>query len=322
MKVHIPNSAFIGNIESFIDRFDPNDTSLLEVTANQKWISVHPVVIAMIIALSKQVRHNGGEIKSTSFSAKSRPYLVRMGLIPHLDERHGINITEHEASGRFIPATQIQNSKELNQFLTDMIPLLHTDLEQAYPIKYVMSELIRNVIEHSASSMGAIVCAQYYKKSNRISIGVSDVGIGIKQAINQSYETATDEEAIKLALRPGITGTTRRLGGSEFNAGAGLFFTKSIAKVSRGFFIIYSGNTYYKLLKTKKGDNVRLYADPNSDRHTLNSSAPIWNGTAVGIDISLDMNQEFEELLEKIRDAYHHDVKRAKKEKYKKPRFI
>ena len=35
---------------------------------------------------------------------------------------------------------------------------------------------------------------------------------------------ASDIDAIRLALRPGITGTTTRLRGSEQNAGAGLFF--------------------------------------------------------------------------------------------------
>lgn len=323
MKIHIPNSAFLGNIESFLNSFDPNDPSRLDVTSNQNWISVHPLVISMTIALTEEMRQKGHPISSDAFNAKSRPYLLRMGLIEALVPNHNIQIDEHESAGRFIQARKITTSDQLNQFITDMVPLLHTTPEQAYPIKYVMSELVRNVLEHSRSHVGAIVSAQYFKKSNRISIGVADRGIGVKQAINKSYNSQTDFEAIDLALRPGITGTTTKIGGTEFNAGAGLFFTKSIAKVSRDFFLIYSGNSFFKLHKTNAKKNVELYANPKLDKANFkNGGLPFWQGTAVGIDISMDINQDFQDLLSMIRNAYHLDVKRANKEKYRKPKFI
>ncbi|MCD8740609.1 hypothetical protein LT679_08365 [Mucilaginibacter roseus] len=249
MDIHVPNSAFLGNIESFTSKFNPLNTSVLNVTSNQKWISIHPLVISMIVALAKEMEITGGFINCEDFSAKSRPYLLRMGLINHLKPHHGLQINEHESSGRFIPARQIKTSDELNQFIIDMVPLLHTTPEQAFPIKYVISELVRNVLEHSESEIGAIVSAQYFKKSNRISIGVADRGIGIKASMNKSYATKNDKEAVDLALRPGITGTTNKVGGTEFNAGAGLFFTKSIAKVSRDLFLLYSGNSFSSYIK-------------------------------------------------------------------------
>lgn len=321
MRVHIPNSAFLGNIETYLYGLDTTDDSFLQVTSNPKWISIHPLVIAMTIALAKEVKLNGGTINCEEFSAKSRPYLLRMGLIDELNPNRGLAIVEHEEAGRFIRARQIRNSDELNQFITDMVPLLHTTPEQAYPIKYVMSELVRNVLEHSKSQVGAIVCAQYFKNTNRIAIGVADRGISVRLAINKSYKAQNDTEALQLAMRPGITGTTTKIGGTEYNAGAGLFFTKSIAKVSKDFFLIYSGDTFYKLLKTPGNAEVELFADPISDKHNLKDKLPFWQGTAVGIDISLDINQDFNDLLEMIRDAYQLDVKRANKEKYRKPKF-
>jgi anti-sigma regulatory factor (Ser/Thr protein kinase) len=322
MKIFIPNSAFLGNIEAFTNHFDPKDNSFLEVTSNPNWISIHPMVISMIVALAEEVKSSGGPINSTPITAKSRPYLQRMGLVDSLDPDHGIQIDEHESAGRFIPARRINTSQELNQFIADMVPLLHTTPEQAYPIKYVMSELVRNVLEHSKSEIGAIVSAQYFKKTNRISIGVADRGIGIQSAINKSHNTSSAKEAIDLALRPGITGTTTKIGGTEYNAGAGLFFTKSIAKVSRDFFLIYSGNTFFKLLKTNPNNDVELFADPKLDKANFKSTQlPVWNGTAVGIDISMDVNQDFDDLLSMIRNAYHLDVKQNK-DKYRKPKFL
>lgn len=322
MKIHLPNSAFIGNIDSFFKGFDPSNDKELIITSNQKWISVHPLIISMVIALSEEVKRKGGKIICEDFNAKSKSYLLRMGLIDSVQQDHGITIDGHESAGRFIPARIIKTSNELNNFITDMVPLLHATPSQADPIKYVMSEMVRNVLEHSNSEIGAVVSAQYFKKSNRVSIGIADRGIGIKAAIGQSYPTASDKEAITMALMPGITGTTKKIGGTEFNAGAGLFFTKSIAKVSRDFFILYSGSSFFKLLKTNKGKGVRLFADARNDRSSFVEETQKWRGTAVGIDISLDLSDDFQNLLELIRDAYSLEVREAKKTKYKKPQFI
>ena len=277
MKIHLPNSAFLGNVDPFLRGFDPSIPDSLEITANQKWISVHPVVLSMIAALGKPIKPR--RIQFKRLEAKSRHYLLRMGLFKILNVPSDISIVEHEPSGRFIPITQIRTSDELTRFITEMIPLLHLEPEQAKTIGYIVSELVRNVIEHANSRDGAFLCAQYYMKSNTIRIGIADNGVGIKTTINQSYSVKTDLEAIQLALWPGITGTTRREGGTEQNAGAGLFFIKSIAGVNRDFFILYSGNAFYKLLRRPSASRLRLRADPFKERHSTDDKLPCWHGT-------------------------------------------
>lgn len=318
MKIHIPNSAFLGNIDPFFRAFDPYGSDRLEVTANEKWISVHPVVLSMIAALGVSMNP---EIVCKKMHAKSIHYLVRMGLFNILNIPSDISIVEHEPAGRFIPLTQIRTSTELTKFITEMVPLLHLGPDQAQTIGYVVSELARNVIEHANSEHGAFLCAQYYKKSNTIRVGIADSGVGIKKAISQSYPVKDDLEAIKLALWPGITGTTRREGGTEQNAGAGLFFIKSIAWVNRDFFIVYSGNTLYKLLRRSQRSRIRLNADPFKDRYSVDEQLPYWQGTIVGIDISLDQTEEFSGLLDAIRKVYIDAVRERRKERYRRPRF-
>ncbi len=318
MKIHIPNSAFLGNIDPFFRIFDPLDPSLLEITANEKWISVHPIVLSMIAALGVSRKP---EIRCEKLEAKSRHYLVRMGLFKMLDIEPEITLIEHEPAGRFIPLTQIRTSSDLTQFITEMIPLLHLKQDQAQTIGYVVSELVRNVIEHADSENGAVLCAQYYKKSNTIRIGIADTGVGIKSAISQSYSPKTHLEAVKLALWPGITGTTRREGGSEQNAGAGLFFIKSIAWVNRDFFVIYSGDTMYKLLRRPPTSRLRLNADPFKDRHSVDEQLPFWRGTMVGIDINLEQTEEFSILLDAIRKVYTAAVRERRKARYRRPKF-
>jgi hypothetical protein len=125
--------------------------------------------------------------------------------------------------------------------------------------------------------------------------------------------------ALRLALQPGITGTTSRIGGNEFNAGAGLFFTKSIATLSRNRFMLYSRSSMFRLMLTRKRHHPVLRADPIRDPHTF-VDAPDWDGTIVGIDLNIEQGVEFSYLLDQIRQAYSLDVK-SKKDYSKRIRF-
>ncbi|MFA4818211.1 MAG: ATP-binding protein [Parcubacteria group bacterium] len=319
MKIHIPNSVWLGNIDPFLAGFNPNKPKELEISFNKKWMSFHPVVLSMIAALGLKI--NSSKIKCEKLEAKSSNYLERMRLFDFLKVKSGIKIKEHESAGRFVPLTQIKDSASLTKFITEVTPLLHLRPKHAEPIRYIMSELIRNVLEHSLSKDGAIVCAQYYKESNTIRIGIADTGIGIWQSINQSYSPKNDLEALRLALIPGITGTTAKEGGTERNAGAGLFFIKSIASVNNNFFVIYSGRAIYKLLK-RTGKKIKLHADPFKDRHSKRNDLPKWTGTVVGIDLSLDTTQEFSLLLQLLNKTLKEAIKERKKTRYKKPQFI
>lgn len=320
MKISLPNSVWLGNIDPFLRSFSSESPEYLEITSHPKWISVHPVVLSMVGALGLACKN---KIKFEELTAKSKHYLARMGLFDIWGIKSQIKIQEHESAGRFIPLSTVKSSEELTKFLENMIPLLHLNPEQVRPIRYIVSELVRNVLEHSKSEMGAIVCAQYYSKSNTMRIGIVDRGIGIKNTISAFYPVKNDLDAIVLALTPGVTGTTRKIGGTEQNAGAGLFFIKSIAKVNRDFFLIYSGNGLYKLLKTKANKLIRLQIDPFKDNSSKSNDFPYWQGTVVGVDISLDSKKEFNELLKLISTIYSKKVKEEKKKYYKrKAKFI
>jgi len=317
MKIHLPNSAFLGNIDAFIQSFDNSNKNELEITANKKWISLHPVVLSMVAVLGMKV--GSKNIRCEKLEAASKHYFERIGLFRSLGISSGIDVKKHESAGKFIPITNIRNSTALTDFIQDTVPLLHLEQAQAETIKYILSELIRNVLEHSGDPNGAFVCAQYYKKSNRIGIGIADGGMGLKRSLKKSHIVADDLDAIKLALTPGITGTTSKEGGTEYNAGAGLFFTKSIASVNKDYLVVYTGSALYKLLK-RKTVKIKLFGDAFKDRHSKSNSNPVWDGTAIGIDITLDDTQEFSDILDIIRKIFLESIKERKRER-KKPRF-
>ncbi|MCA9357206.1 sensor histidine kinase [Candidatus Nomurabacteria bacterium] len=324
MKIHIPNSAFLGNINAFIKLVDFSNPEEIYITANEKWMSVHPVVLCMIASLGVKVRAESDQEKPIlceKFTATSKHYFERMRLFRFLQLNSEMDIVEHESAGRFIPITQIKDAKVLSHFIEDMIPLLHLDKQQSQSIKYIVSELVRNVLEHSASEHGAFVAAQYHAKTNTVRLGIVDTGVGIKKTISRFHIVKTDKDAIQLALTPGITGTTSKEGGTDYNAGAGLFFTKSISRINEDYFVIYSGDTLFKLLKKQKPD-TGLNSDPFADRHTLEEGLPIWNGTVIGVDMTLDDNENFSALLQSIREVYTSTVRSRREKKYKKPKFI
>ncbi len=210
----------------------------------------------------------------------------------------------------------------MSAFIVDMVPLLHAGPDEVGPIKYVMSELVRNVLEHARSTVGALVCAQYFRESGRLAVGVADAGVGILGSMVKYHPAKTSLDAISLALRPGITGTTSRWGGTEYNAGAGLFFVKAIACASRNFFLAYSGGGMFKLRRTPAAQEPAIQTDPANDLATRHDDdVPSWPGTVMGIDLSLAAGTTFEKFLREIRDIYHLDVREKKKGAYKKPRF-
>lgn len=321
MRIYVPNSGWIQNIGGVFEAFDPVDPRSLTVDFHPRWVSVHPAVLALTACAGILVRQNGGSVRADAPGVRSLPYLIRMGLFEFLGVDPGRQITEHESAGRFVPLTQIRNNAELKTTITELVPLLHAPPEVAAPIKYVFSEMVRNVLEHSDSPVGAVVCAQYFRKSNRISIGIADAGIGVRGSMSRFHPVVDARNAVELALRPGISGATPKIGGNEFNAGAGLFFTKSIAALSRNYFLIYSGNAAFKLMKTRESDTLMLNADPQFDRHRFMTGIPTWPGTIVGIDINVQEGQNFADLLDKIRSAYSIDVKAKKKACYKRARF-
>ena len=78
MKIYIPNSAWLGNIDKFLSSFDESESDKLTITANKQWISIHPVALSMVAALGLSCKPEN--IACEQIEAKSKHYLKRMNL--------------------------------------------------------------------------------------------------------------------------------------------------------------------------------------------------------------------------------------------------
>jgi anti-sigma regulatory factor (Ser/Thr protein kinase) len=322
-KLYIPNSISLRNFDNLFQNndFDFSDGEI-EISFHPSYVAMAPIGIAFYAAIGDVIiLQSLNKRASMDKSIRSIPYLQRMGLFSCLGFQNPVTTAEHDETGRFIPLTKIKNSDELSHFIKSIDPILHTTRNNSRAIKHVFSEVLRNVIEHSKSPRGANVCATYNKKRKKISIGISDIGQGLASSLRLNHTIKNDKEAIKLALTPGVTGATKRIGGNSENAGAGLFFTKCIAQSTMNHFVIYSGSSYYKLRNSKNKPFKGFNSNPFDDLCTIKDNLPYFHGTIVGIDISIKDDKAFNNLIENIGDAYRLSVKSEQKNYYKRIKF-
>lgn len=320
MHVTLPNRAYLADLERFLRRMVDDGSADFTLELGEGLFSVHPLVLCMLGAMADHAEFSDANTTVTiDKPTSSARYLQRMKLFEAMELPVNMPLVEHDPSGRFIPVTRIQDNAELNRFVLDFVPLLHAKPDEADSVKYVLYELVRNVLEHSASPAGALAAAQVTKKG-RLLVAVADSGVGVRKSLSRSHRVDTDRAAVELAFRPGVTGTTSRYGGNDTNGGAGLFFMKAMATVSRHHMVMVTGDTMMKLLTVPSRQTPVIHEDLSSDRvRWIDLDVP-FHGTAVGIDITVEETVRFSSLLKEIREVYHVKVKKDNKKRFS-PRF-
>ncbi len=321
MKITFSNVDQLKSFNYFLSTNDLSDSSKLRIISETNWMNIHPACISFAAALAAEIGKEKTHIDVQN--ERAAMYLDRMGLYEFTSDVCHVEYTQHEETGRFIPVTRIKTEAEQSRFITDLHPVLHLTVEQSETIKYVLGELIRNVIEHSEAKNGAFVTVQYVAVKQKLSIGICDTGIGLRASLERYHMPVDDLDAIKLALMPGVSGTTARSGGTGDNAGAGLYIVKSIVKMTRNYFVVYSGDSAYKMHKYDKRVKYgpRLNEDPFMDKHTAYDNLPSFGGTLIGLDMNLGNTEEFSKTLEKIKVSYSQAIRARKARHYKEIKF-
>jgi len=301
-SIIIPNDASIHTARNFLNTNAPfavnGNEAIIEF--HSRWAHLDPFALASIASWGGWCKRNNFPIKANNIG-KHANYAARMRLFQNLGIEYDPGLQEHEEAGRFLPITQIQNHTQLTSAIADISALLHLQNEPdaLAAVQYCVSELIRNVLEHSGSPEGAFICAHRYTgKTQRVTIAVADCGAGIPAHLGRVYPDVSANAllALTLAMRPGITGAIKGVYGTTENAGAGLFITRSIAKGTGGYFLILSSDAVYRLRRARTDEEqMQLYLDgfdePRHDEWILRSP---WTGTVVAVEIRTDRIQDFE----------------------------
>lgn len=153
------------------------------------------------------------------------------------------------------PLFAIRNSDDFRESLVATDAFTSTyGIEYQKTLRYVLSELLYNTIEHGKSDFfwkghryptPSILQFTWYEKVNELHFIVADTGVGIKKHLSQAFPgIATDEEAIRMAIQPEISGTFGMQDpySNRNNAGMGLFLSSNIVRRLRADMHIVSGN--------------------------------------------------------------------------------
>lgn len=180
-------------------------------------------------------------------------------------------------------------------------------LEYQRTLRYVLAELLYNATEHGRREFSwrgkrlntpAIIQFSWYEQANEIGILVADVGMGVHAHLAQAYPAiASDEEALRLAIQPEISGTFGRQDPytNRNNAGMGLFLSSSIVRRLRADMHLVSGNSV-------------LHVSPNDlTSHPLRNP---WNGTFVLITMRLEQSYQFalDQMMQELREQARAEV--------------
>lgn len=169
------------------------------------------------------------------------------------------------------------------------------NVEYMETLRYVLGELLYNTMEHGRAHgpnflrnirIPSIVQFTWYAKRNEIHFVIADVGIGVKRHIEQAYPgQESDEQAIRLALRPKVSGTFGRNDPykNKDNAGMGLYISSNIVRKLNADMHVVSGNGL-----------THISPRDITGRTIVNR----WPGTFVVVALRIDNNQEF--VLHKI----------------------
>ncbi|WAH61028.1 STAS-like domain-containing protein [Pseudomonas silvicola] len=212
------------------------------------------------------------------------------------DPKVNFNSNEHK------PLFAIRNADDFKAALQSLDDFtLNFGVEYQKTLRYVISELLYNVHEHGVSDFHwrgkryptpSLLQFTWYERANELHFIVGDIGVGVKNHISKAYPgISTDEEAIRLAIQPEISGTftTQDPYAARNNAGMGLFISSNILKKLRGDMHIISGNGAVHISPT------------DTTAKTLDAA---WPGTFVLVTIRLDRGTEFalDAMMSEFRD--------------------
>lgn len=265
-----------------------------------------------MLIVSNEIRHKRDELKRLSFYAKncSNTYAKHMKFYRAcgIDLGDNVEVTKGNSNYSCITKLSVNQLKEEGRQSLDVIQEVIEKKAKAMAeivaqgntgfknwLAFVIRELMRNIPEHSKSD-NIWYCAQYWPSYDLVELAIMDEGIGIKESLceNSNYVQMieTDEDAIKLSLEPGISGTMigdkPSFAQSEWdNSGYGLYMVSEMCAELDASFILASGKSAIKVCK----ENGKIvYSNNETNIH----------GTAIRIRVRPSATIDYNEIRKQI----------------------
>jgi anti-sigma regulatory factor (Ser/Thr protein kinase) len=197
-----------------------------------------PAAIAFIAVVGRELQMAGRRLGFTGDKAVMN-YLSRLDLFSTLDLHYEEGFRRYPGLGRFVPVAAVTDTSSVQVIVRQVCEMALRyvpDSREFVPaMEWVVNELVDNITTHAFSMSGGMVCAQYFPNGRRITVGIADRGLGIKDSLAESHSTGSDFEAIKLATKRGITRS------KDVGQGNGLAGSVQIVGLNSGELHIFSG---------------------------------------------------------------------------------
>jgi hypothetical protein len=297
----VPSTLDLEKVLAFVALIDelPADNHYSFDFKPLRW--VYPFGMLFIAQAVKRLRtrYSGCTVRCINLNTEAATsYAGHMGFFQACGFPEGNEPSFKSNSLTYIPITYVRASQirtrqaieSIAQELAEQLTLQSSgSLFDA--LRYSFREIIRNVVEHSEADVFAY-CAQYWPTRDLVELAILDTGIGLWRSLshNPHLQLNSDQDAIKHALMPGISGKTYqgvKLRPDDVwqNSGYGLYMNYRLCNEGGSFFIC-------------SGTRGLLRSDGSANRYFETS----FQGTALRLKLKVDHLRDVERMLKKFSD--------------------
>ena len=283
MLITLPSKLNISTLKSLIKSW-PEHGEEVELHFNaRQWAT--PTGMVGLACLIDKLRKAGGTIHIEFNDCDAIGYWERMGffrevsLVPP-DNYSGI---PHAANGRFAEMRRVGDIDLVDEITQELVAATQTLEEGIKTFSHILSEAMNNVCQHSGAY--GFSAAQYWKKTGEVEFCIADSGQGLFSALSHSHKPKDEADAIRLALKVGVTSRSPNFQQSHMrNRGVGLSCIEKLVNANGGTLEIWTGLGRFKNI------NQSAYISSNS-----------WTGTLIAVNMQRDhLTADFRTVMQQL----------------------
>jgi len=259
-------------------------------------------------------------VRTLNTSRQAINYLKYFGFFKFIGLKAGNDTNSSSGSFRYIPITVLtrkglddydgvlqERIEKKSEALAKIIFSSEQDSMKALMLSYCLREIIRNTFEH-ADIDECVIMAQKWS-NGYAEIAIADEGIGILGSLSKVHGLINAEDAIKLAVLPGISKETAPDNENDEwqNSGFGLYVVAELGRKFGDFAISSNGIIIHKYQNEEVIENIPL------------------SGTVVKLKIKTEDAEYFPNILHNIVEEGENtsaDIPGARKSASKQTRLI
>ena len=263
MEIFLPRNFEDADIVKFLNELEQYKDEENICTNYSKVEFVKPYATLLLAVGMRdflRYRFNKG-LKTTSKGQKENrtalTYLQHLGFFQYIGLNLGKKPNEASGSSTYIPITQLSaeqfdiEGKRLQEVIdteSDRLAKIiypgEENVMRAIMLSYCLREIIRNVFEH-AEVNECFVLAQSWR-NGIAEIAIADRGIGLYESLKEAHALKNQQDAVKIALQPGITSDTGPDNDDKWqNSGFGLYVVSELGLMLGDFAIASNGKIMF-----------------------------------------------------------------------------